>query len=111
VAITVPSSGTIIVTALAYMILDHVSGTKDYLIIGIANTTTSCDDLYGAGRVSIPSTWGTDGSIYQTVTTRRAYSVTAGTYTYYLNGYMSSGYSATTDRFWFASMDATFTPS
>ena len=93
------------------MIVNHTSGTEDYVIIGIANTTTSCDDAYTSGRIDIPSGWPTDASIDQTVTTRRAYSVSAGTYTYYLNGYISSGYAVTTDRFWFSSMDATFIPS
>jgi hypothetical protein len=111
VTVTVPAAGTIVVEALAYMVINHTSGTEDYVVIGIADTTTSCDDAYSSGRLDIPSGWPTDSDIRQTITTRRAYAVTAGTYTYYLNGYIPIGYAASTDEFWFASMDATFIPS
>ncbi|NMC69190.1 MAG: hypothetical protein GYA57_03860 [Myxococcales bacterium] len=111
VSITVPAAGSIVVEANARMILNHVSGTEDELVLGIGTTTTDCGTPYDSVRWDIPSGWPTASSIYQTFTVRRRFAVSAGTYTYYLNGYMASGYAASTDLFWYANMTATFIPN
>jgi len=112
VSITVPAAGSIVVEANAWMILNHASGTEDALVLGIGTTTTDCGMAYDAVYWDIPAGWPADASINQTFTVRRRFAVAvAGTYTYYLNGYMSSGYAASTDRFWFANMIATFIPN
>jgi hypothetical protein len=111
VSITAPAAGTIIVEAGAWMRLNHTSGTEDALVLGIGTTATECGATYDTVYWDIPAGWPTDASISQTFTVRRAFTVAAGTYTYYLNGYMSAGYAATTDHFWFGNMMATFLPS
>ena len=112
VSITVPAAGSIVVEANAWMILNHASGTEDALVLGIGTTPSDCGTAYDAVYWDIPAGWPTEASINQTFTVRRRFAVAAaGTYTYYLNGYLTSGYSASTDRFWFANMVATFIPN
>jgi hypothetical protein len=112
VTITVPGPGTIWVTAQTWTLLEHTNGTEDNLIVAIGTTTVDCGSAYYQGRVELPSAYPTASSIDTTTFVHRPISVLAGgSYTYYLNGYMSSGYAASTDRFWFASMVAQFFPS
>jgi hypothetical protein len=109
VTITVPGPGTVVVQANAYMIADHTTGTRNYMILGIGTTMTDCGSVYDESRWDIPAAWPTASGISQTVPVARSFTIAAaGTYTYYLNGYMSSGYVASTDRFWFANLIATF---
>jgi hypothetical protein len=107
VTITVPQSGTIVVEANTWLILDHTTGTEDQLQLDIGTSATDVGDVYNTVYWSIPAAMPTFASIYQTFTVRRAFPVTAGTYTYYLNGYMPSGASGN-DKFWFCAMHATF---
>lgn len=110
VTMIAPRAGMIVVTASVWILLNHVLNTTDDLVLGIGSTTADCGDSYNQVRYSIPAEWPTASDIDRTFTVRRTFSVSAGTYTYYLNGYMASG-SDSSDRFWFASMDAMFIPS
>jgi hypothetical protein len=109
VTLTAPGPGTIVVEATAWMQLEHVQGTVDNLLLAIGSDATDCSDPYTNIRWDIPSGINSDSSIDQTFSMTRVFTVAAGTYTYYLNGYMLSGQSAS-DRFWFASMVARYYP-
>jgi hypothetical protein len=59
----------------------------------------------------IPGAYPTDNCTYDTAYLHRTVTVAgAGTYTYYLGGYMALGYAASTDYFWWTNMTATWTP-
>jgi hypothetical protein len=107
VTITTPRAGVIIVEANAFMFIGHVNGTEDRMILNIG---TSATDI-GSGFDQVIWTWpATDASFtnkYHSFTVRKMFTVAAGTYTYYLNGYMPSGANAD-DAFYYCSMIATF---
>jgi len=109
ITITAPRSGTVVVEANVRVRLSHVNGTEDELRLLIDSTTTTC--LYNPDNVfwTIPAGYPSSISEEYTFTVRRAFSVAAGTYTYYLNGVMSSG-GAGDDQFWYAKLHATFYP-
>lgn len=111
ISIDVPRAGTVIVEGSAWMELSHVSGTKDEMILLLDNVATNCYNAYD--EVHWTFTAGYPAFSYDNFTfaVRRAFSVTAGTNTFYLNGMMFSGAPATPDdRFWYASLQATFYP-
>jgi hypothetical protein len=110
VTITVPRNGRIVVEANAWVILYHVNGTPDTLSLTIGATSTDAGNSYNAVRWDIPSENPTASSVDRTFTVRRSFVVTAGTYTYYLNGRMLSGDADFNDKFWFSAMLATFYP-
>jgi len=107
VTITAPYSGTIEVLANVWVRFDHTLGTADILYLGIGTSPTDGGTAYNYVVYDIPSVIPTyTSSANNTFTVTRRFSVTAGTYTYYLNGYMSSGLA--NDYFWYASMRAVF---
>ena len=111
VSITVPSAGMVVVIANANMLETHVSGTDNTFVLAIGSTSTDCGSSYNQMRWTTPSSEASFSGDYRTFTVLRSFTVSsAGSYSYYLNGYMSSGYSASTDCFWYAEMEATFIP-
>ena len=107
VTITVPGAGTLIVEADAWMKLDHTTGTNDLLVLNIGTTATDQGTAFSQMHWSIPSAMPTTPLSDYSFMVRGVFTITtAGTYTYYLNGYMSSG--ASTDEFWYDTMTATF---
>jgi hypothetical protein len=109
ITVNATGPGTIIVEANAWMSLVHTNGTADSLVLGIGTTSTDCAPNWDQVWWDIPSSYPTAPTVYSTHTVRRVFHVSsAGSYTYYLNGYMASGYAANTDAFWFASMVAVF---
>jgi hypothetical protein len=114
VTVNATGPGTVIVEANVWVQLTHVNGTDDDLRLYIGTTATDGGtfDEYNQVAWKIPSAYPTASDINHTFTVRRMISISvAGSYTYYLNGYMASGYSAYTDRFWYAAMHAVFYPS
>lgn len=110
VTVTAPAAGRVLVQANAYVQLDHTTGTVDTLALGIGTTATDCGSATNQVNWQIPAAYPTHPLQNMTFTVRRDFTVpAAGTYTYYLNGMMSSGASGS-DRFWFASLDAVYYP-
>jgi hypothetical protein len=109
ITITVPRSGRIVVEANAWVQLGHVNGADDILWLGIGTSPTDLGDAFGRVAWEIPSAYPSSSATERTFTVRRAFSVAAGTYTYYLNGVMDAGGTGD-DQFWFAEMLATFYP-
>jgi hypothetical protein len=110
VTISTGGAGVVIVNAQAWMILAHVQSVDDHLRLAIGSTPTDCGDSYSLAVWTIPAVYPA-GTSYLTLHVQRVFSVPGpGTYTYYLNGYMYSGYSANTDNFNFANMNAVYYP-
>ena len=117
VSITVPAAGTIVLRGNVWLIWNHTTGTKDQMLLYFTSLTTGCtvpdvgnwDEMWIR---DLPSVYPTHTSIYDTANVQRTVTVgAAGTYTYYLGGYMASGYTAGTDRFWWANISATWHPN
>ncbi len=108
VAITVPSSGTVVVQAQVRVIIEHSAGSRDLLNLQISTDPAAC----GIG----PYTWPVDVQTSDASAVRfygaapqRPFPVTAGTQTYFLNGVMNLGASAG-DEFDEANLVAVFYP-
>lgn len=103
--------GTVVVEANVWVVLQHTNGTEDHLVLAIGTTSSDCGSGYDQVNWDIPSTYPSASDIDRTFTVRRMVDIpSAGTYTYYLNGYMSSGYAAGSDAFSYARMHAVFYP-
>ncbi|MEE9340924.1 MAG: hypothetical protein V3V21_04595 [Thermoplasmata archaeon] len=110
VTITVPSNGPVVVTSQVRLHIDHSAGTEDIWEISIGDTPTTCQTGGWAWVESITAQDPTDSSVDEAGFIQYSADVTAGTHTFYLNGFMASGASAL-DVFWSASMIAVFYPS
>lgn len=110
VTITVPSDGTIIVTAQIWVRISHTFGTEDSWRLAIGENPTDCASAYYRWADSITSNAPNDSDADRTGSPHRVFFVSAGTYTYYANGYMVSGQDVS-DVFWYASLIAVFYPS
>ncbi len=110
VTITVPSSGTVFVQAQTWLLIDHASGTEDRGGVVIGNSATDCTDAAYLWPVVVPAAEPTYVGLPTPTFVQRPFPVTAGTYTFYLNGYMTTGQDAQ-DVFWFGNMVAVFYPS
>lgn len=109
VTIDVPSSGIVVVTSMVGIKIDHVSGTADewWLSLSLSDSVCSGEPWMWAGRVSegLP----TYDFIYRTGQIQMYEPVSAGTYTFYVNGYMGvGGGAAGTDMFRWANTVAVF---
>jgi hypothetical protein len=112
VTVNATGAGTIVVQANTQMRLYHTNGTGDTLVLGIGSTASDCGSSTNQVRWEIPADYPTATFTPHTFTVRRTFAAAAaGSYTYYLNGYMSTGYSASTDCFYYATMDAVFYPN
>lgn len=109
VTINAPTSGTVIVSATTWVKVDHTTGTDDRLYVTIGTTATDCASTYYRSYYEAPSAYPTVTSMEVALSPRRTFSVAAGSHTYYLTGRSESG-DATSDRFWYAQMDAIFIP-
>jgi hypothetical protein len=109
ITITAPASGTIVVEANVQLRLAHTTGTQDLILLAIGTTNTDgasyFDDVYWSVSAAEP----TSSMDFKTFTVRRTFAVSAGSYTYYLNGQMTSGWNSS-DVFNYARMVATFQP-
>jgi len=109
VSITVPSSGTVFVTAQLWVEVSHTAGTKDLGFVNIGATDTDCASGRWTWPVEVAAVAGT-GTYNVGTAPQRGFVVTAGTHTFYLNGEMNLGQDVN-DVFWFANMVAVFYPS
>ena len=112
VTVSAPGPGVVIVEANAWVVLNHVVGTEDYLILAIDTSNTEC---YGTSVDQVVYDIGasepSESGIYRTFTVRRAFPVAAGDTTFYLNGSVQDGNDdADFDVFYFASLHALFIP-
>ena len=112
VTITTTGPGTILVSANTTVQLFHDNGVADTLVLGLDTTTTICGPVPERVYWNIPAILPSFTLLKQTLHVQRFFTVSsAGTYTYYLNGYMHDGYVANTDRFYLANMQALYIPS
>ncbi len=111
VTINATGPGTVVVTGHAWAWIDHASGTTDLVILGVGTTATSCGASYNNAHHEIPSGVATTANIDVSLDTQQIFIVSgAGATTYYLNAYMSSGYAASTDSFWYSNINAVYYP-
>lgn len=110
ITITVPSNGTIVVTAQMQIVINHTSGTSDRWLLAVGEDPTDCSSIREIWRGSITADAPSDSPIYRTGAPTRVFTVTPGTYTYYANGFMTVGQDAY-DRFVNCVMFAAFYPS
>jgi len=110
VTITVPSQGTIVVSTVVQIYIDHTYGTTDswYVVHGLS--AVDCGTWSQAAVGSVPANVDSEGFLRESVFVQTTFDVSAGTFTYYVNGYMISGQSAN-DWFWFSNSVAVFYPS
>ena len=110
VTITVPRAGRIVINANVMLDLNHVAGTRDIAFVVIQNNTSSCPDDPFLGIMVVADNAPTT-TYWQSVPVMKNYTVTsAGSYTFYVNGRMTSGQDAS-DLFWYANLVAVFYPS
>ncbi len=107
VTITVPSNGTIVVQAQVWIIVNHSSGTQDTAWVSIGTAKFGCSALY-VWPVVVPSAQATGTYSYGAFPQLQE-TVTAGTYTYSIDGLMN-GSANSGDVFWFGNMQAVFYP-
>lgn len=110
VNITVPRAGRIIVQGSTRMRINHVAGTEDRWLVAVGNTSTACPTLAWSWLDSISTDTPTQANYWVSAYAQNEFTVSsAGTYTYYLNGYMVTGQDAN-DVFIYANMVAVFYP-
>ncbi len=110
VTISVPSNGTIIVTAQIQVLINHTYGVEDSWRLVVGESPTDCATSLERWRGSITDNSTADANADRTGAPMRVFTVTAGTYTYYANGYMVTGQDSG-DVFWVCHMVAVFYPS
>ena len=109
VSITVPSSGTIIVEFDARIGLNHILNVQDFGYLMVGTSASDCSSPYDyRGFLHLPASYGNNFNVLSVHVTR-PFSVSAGTYTYYMNGMMS--YGAPDDYFQNGNMKAVFYPN
>jgi hypothetical protein len=90
VTITVPSAGMIVVNAWQYDSLFHLNGATDAYWMKIAAAGNDCSPDMFLATMFLPSALP-QSSYALSNTLQRIYTVGAGTFTYYVNGYMFTG--------------------
>jgi len=106
VTITVPGPGTVVVTAMQTVRIDHTSGSLDGIDIYLADTPAFCAGDGWSGLAYVGQNQPTD-VYYVNVPLQEPFPVTAGTHTFYINGVGFAG-GGTGDEFWFGSMIAVY---
>ncbi len=110
VNITVPRAGEIVITGSVMLDISHTTGTRDVAFVVIQNNTNLCPDDPYLGIMVVQSGLPTD-TYWQSIPVNKNYTVTsAGTYTFYVNGRMTSGQNVL-DQFWYANLIAVFYPA
>ncbi len=111
VSLTIPSAGTIAVSATVGIGIGHTVGTNDTARLSLAGTSTECGISNYTAFVSVPAGLPSSTSYFETVPLLRPFLVSsAGTYTVYVNGIMSEGWDPA-DRFDSASLVAVYYPN
>jgi hypothetical protein len=110
ISITVPSSGIVVVTAQAWFELNHTLDVANTAAIVVGNSSTDCSARPYTWVVGIPALAPTSPTLDESAYSQRPFSVTAGTFTFYLNGFMITGQNSG-DMFLGGNLLATFYPS
>lgn len=111
VALSVPGPGFITVTASVWVRVNHTAGTTDVVALNISASPGAMGEVYSRAVSTIPGAIPTTGQVDVGKTVTSVIPVTsAGTFTYYLVGQMTSGYDAS-DTFWYAQMSGIFHPA
>lgn len=110
VTIVVPSDGYVVVDGETRLRISHTNGQEDRWLIGIGTDPTDCPSGGFSWLDSVPTGAPTQGSVWKSAFTHGVFPVTAGTYTFYLNGWMVVGQDPN-DVFIFGSTIAVFYPS
>ena len=108
VTISVPSNGTIQVQGQIWVRLNHTTGIQDLAYLGVGNgsTPTICPSDVYLWPAQVAS--GEPSDTYDLgAFSENFISVTPGTYTFSIVGYMAFGANPA-DVFWFANIEATF---
>jgi hypothetical protein len=109
VTLTVPSNGTIMVTAQVTVNINHVFGTPDMWNIYLSDTPFNSGPYHWWWHDEIPRELQSGMYLRSAVVQRLFVVMDAGTYTYYLNGNMHFGEDSG-DEFWSANPIAVFYP-
>lgn len=110
VTVDVPSDGVVVINSLVGLRIDHVNGVKDEYWIGISLSDSICANEPWFWSDAVPGADPTDNFMYKTAYVQRIEPVTAGTYTFYVNGYMPVG-GGNDDMFRWGNTVAVFYPS
>jgi len=110
VTVNATGAGTVVVEANVRVMLYHTEGTMDRLFLAIGTDATDCSADADAVVWDIPSGYSSATGLYAFMVQKILSIPSPGSYTYYLNGYMSTGYSVGTDTFWRANIVAVFYP-
>lgn len=106
--ITVPAAGEVLVSGEVMLDLSHTTATRDVAWVTISNTTTGCADDPYLSIFTIAAGEPTD-TYWPTIALFHNYTVTAGTYTFYVNGRMTFGQNSG-DTFYYGNIYAVFYP-
>jgi len=109
VTLTVPSNGTVVVNAQVFVSIDHTGGARDLAHVKVSSGPASCGISPYNWPVDVPASAPTD-TVFFGAFPQAPFPVTAGTYTFYLNGIMFVGPDAN-DSFYYANLLAVFYPS
>lgn len=109
VTIDAPSPGTVMVSANAWMELEHHSSANDEVYVSVNESPSQCEaSTMNTGDYSIPPSLPAFSSQYVTIPVMRTFQVSAGPHTFYLNGQKQSN----AEQFFYnAGMTAIFIPS
>lgn len=114
VTITVPSAGTVMVTAVVDLAVYHTNGERDVYVLVVSNSSSTCTYFanYYAAWVDIPYTDPTNLEGPSRTILQPFIMTAAGTYTFYVNG-VDYYYPTNPDLTYFArsAMVAVFYPS
>ncbi len=109
VTISVPANGTLVVQAQVWVEFAHTLGTSNLVYITVSNLPSTCNNDTSVwpltvGSVEANGTYDLGGFPMQ------EFPATAGTYTFYITGYMISG-APDSAYFWYANMAAVYYPA
>lgn len=110
VTITAPTSGKVVVQAQVWVILHHDSSNTTVAYVGVSSTNSTCQSGPYGWPIDIlpgaPTGWTNLGTFPQNV-----FTVSAGTYTFYVTGEVTVGWWPAEDVFWYDNIVAVFYPS
>jgi hypothetical protein len=88
----VPGPGTVVVTGLVSVTIDHTAGTDDVVTAGLEESTATCTTGVTTSYHEVPAALGTSASIQHTIPIQATFGVTqAGLATYAVGVKMTNG--------------------
>ena len=110
ITMAVPATGTVLVTGVTRLSISHTNGVEDRWFITVSDASATCTVGSGSWLDSTPASVATSGTVYVSAVAQLAFPVTAGSWNFYLGGWMVFGGDAG-DRYLFAGLTAVFYPS